>query len=132
MVWGGFESVCDEGQGAGTGYIDGVVMPMPLDARDAYARFSAACAPAFLENGALRVVDAFADDVRDGKQTDFHRAVHRQDGETAAYGWVEWPDKATRDAGWEKVMADPRMTGQDAPFDGKRMMFGGFVPIVDR
>lgn len=132
MVWGGFESVCDEGSGERTGYVDGVVIPMPSDGREAYREFAARCAPVFIEHGAVRVVDAFADDVRDGKLTDFHRAIHRQDGETAAFGWVEWRSKQERDAGWEKVMGDPRMQDQQSPFDGSRMIFGGFEPIVDR
>ncbi|WP_243846772.1 DUF1428 domain-containing protein [Sphingomonas japonica] len=131
MIYAGFETVSDAGQATGTGYIDGVVLPLPTDAREAYRSFAQACAAVFLEHGALRVVDAVGDDVPDGKHTDFNRAIHRQDGETAGFGWVEWPDKVTRDAGWEKVMADPRMHGQDAPFDGKRMMFGGFIPVVD-
>ncbi|HTG39112.1 MAG TPA: DUF1428 domain-containing protein [Sphingomonas sp.] len=131
-MWGGFDSVHVDGSGGACGYIDGVVMPVRADGRDAYARFAAATGPVFLEHGASRVADAFADDVRDGTLTDFNRAIHRQNGETAAFGWIEWPDKATRDAGWEKIMADPRMTGQDAPFDGKRMIFGGFTPLVDR
>ncbi|WP_409977370.1 DUF1428 domain-containing protein [Sphingomonas sp. Y38-1Y] len=131
MVWGGFESVADVGTPGGAGYIDGVVLPLPAAARDEYRRFCSAVAPVFLEYGATRVMDAVADDVQDGKVTDFNRAILREEGEVAAFGWVEWPDKAARDAGWEKVMADPRMTGEDAPFDGKRMIFGGFVPLLD-
>jgi uncharacterized protein YbaA (DUF1428 family) len=132
MVWGGFESVADVGAASGTGYVDGVVLPLPADRREAYRSFCNAVGPVFLEYGATRVMDAVADDVQDGKVTDFNRAILRKDGEVAAFGWVEWRDKAARDTGWEKAMADPRMSGEDAPFDGKRMIFGGFVPIVDR
>lgn len=133
MIWGGFDSVHDAGSPTGVGYIDGVVMPVRADGRADYARFAERTGPAFLEYGALRVVDAFGDDISAGKVTDFQRAVHQEDGETVAYGWVEWPDKATRDTGWEKIMADPRMTeAGEPPFDGKRMMFGGFVPLVDQ
>lgn len=131
MIWGGFECVSDVGRAAGTGYIDGVVLPLRADARDAYRTFCERVGPVFLEHGATRVMDAVADDVQDGKVTDFNRAVLREEGEVAAFGWVEWPDKSARDAGWEKVMADPRMGGEDAPFDGKRMIFGGFVPLLD-
>lgn len=131
MVWGGFESVSDVGRPGGAGYIDGVVLPLRADAHDTYRVFCEKVGPVFLEHGATRVMDAVADDVQDGKVTDFNRAVLREDGEVAAFGWVEWPDKAARDAGWEKVMADPRMGGEDAPFDGKRMIFGGFVPLLD-
>lgn len=133
MIWGGFDSVHDEGSGNGVGYVDGVVMPVRADGKAAYGRHASAAAPAFLENGALRVVDAFADDVQDGKQTDFNRAIHRQDGEVAGYGWIEWPSKEVRDAAWPKVMEHPAMKeAGEPPFDGKRMMFGGFRPIVDK
>lgn len=131
MVWGGFDSVSDVGCAGGAGYIDGMVLPLPADAHAAYRSFCEKVGPVFLEHGAVRAMDAVADDVQDGKVTDFNRAVLRKDGEVAAFGWVEWPDKAARDAGWEKVMADPRMSGEDAPFDGRRMIFGGFVPLID-
>lgn len=131
MVWGGFESVSDVGRPGGAGYVDGVVLPLRADARAAYGVFCERVGPVFLEHGAVRVMDAVADDVQDGAVTDFNRAVLREEGEVAAFGWVEWPDKAARDVGWEKVMADPRMSGEDAPFDGKRMIFGGFVPLID-
>lgn len=131
MIWGGFESVSDVGRAGGAGYIDGIVLPLRADAREAYRVFCERVGPVFLEHGAVRVMDAVADDVQDGALTDFNRAVLREEGEVAAFGWVEWPDKAARDAGWERVMADPRMSGEDAPFDGKRMIFGGFVPLID-
>lgn len=132
MVHAGFDVVHEAGDGGGTGYIDGIVLPARADDRAAYRDFARACAPVFLAAGALRVVDAYGDDVRDGTLTDFNRAIHRQDGEVPVYGWVEWPSKAVRDAGWPRIMEDPAM--KDAgppPFDGKRMMFGGFVPLLD-
>jgi uncharacterized protein YbaA (DUF1428 family) len=131
MIYGGFDSVSDVGGGSGVGYIDGIVLPLRDDARDAFGAFASSVAGVFLEYGALRVMDAVADDVRPGQHTDFLRAVHAADGERPALGWIEWPDKGTRDAGWEKIMAEPRMDGKDAPFDGKRMIFGGFMPILD-
>lgn len=131
MIHGGFESVSDAGGGPGVGYVDGVVLPLGDGARDAFGAFAASVAGVFLEYRALRVMDAVADDVKAGERTDFLRAVRAEPGERPAFGWIEWPDKAIRDAGWEKIMADERMGGQDAPFDGKRMIFGGFVPILD-
>lgn len=131
MVWGGFEGLHVAGAGEGTGYVDACVLPVPTDRRDDYLAFAQATAAIFLDHGALRVADGFGDDVQDGKQTDFNRAVLREEGETAAFGWIEWRDKAGRDAGWEKVMTDPRMEALTPPFDGKRMMFGGFTPLVD-
>ena len=69
----------------------------------------------------------------DGKQTDFRRAVQAKDDETVVFSWIEWPDKATRDAGMEKMMKDPRMNPQTnpMPFDGMRMIFGGFSPVIE-
>ena len=87
----------------------------------------------FLEYGATRVLECWGDDVPKGKQTDFQRAVQAKDDETVVFSWIEWPDKATRDAGMEKVMKDPRMSPEKnpMPFDGMRMIFGGFTPVVE-
>ncbi len=131
MVWSGFEVLLDDGPGGKAGYIDGVVLPVPADRKDAYRRFAEGAAAAFIDNGATRVVEAWGDDLSVGKVTDFHRAVRRQDDETVVFSWIEWPDKGTREAAWPSLMQDDRMSGPDRPFDGKRMIFGGFVPIVD-
>jgi uncharacterized protein YbaA (DUF1428 family) len=80
--------------------------------------------------GALRVVEGWGDDVPKGEVTDFHRAVQAKDDETVVFSWIEWPDKSTRDAAMAKMRENPRMTGEPMPFDGKRMIFGGFVPVV--
>ena len=95
----------------------------------------------FIDMGAVRVVECWADDVSDGKQTDFRRAVQATADEEIVFSWVEWPDKATRDAALETMKgwmanpesADPRMdpTANPMPFDGKRMIFGGFRPVVE-
>jgi uncharacterized protein YbaA (DUF1428 family) len=133
MIWGGFDPVHDSGSTGAPGYIDGVVLPVEAGGRDAYARHAAAMAPLFVEHGALRVMDAITDDLSPGEVVDFPRAVLQADGETVAYGWIEWPDRATRDAGWQALMADPRMAAAGTPpYDGKRMAFGGFAVILDR
>ena len=133
MIYGGFELLHEAGGGGDCGYIDGVVLPVPIEKKDAYRAFAQTSAGAFLDHGATRVVDTFGNDVPDGKVTDFRRAAHVQDGETVAFGWIEWPSKQVRDTAWEKLMNDDRlMGGGDRPFDGKRMMFGAFVPVVDR
>jgi uncharacterized protein YbaA (DUF1428 family) len=113
-------------------YIDGFVAPVHAD-RESYRAFAAEAAPIFKEYGATRVVEGWGDDVPHGKQTDFYRSVEAKEGETIVFSWIEWPDKATRDAGMAKVMTDPRMPspGDDMPFDGKRLIFGGFAAIVD-
>jgi uncharacterized protein YbaA (DUF1428 family) len=91
-------------------------------------------AATFREYGAVRVLDGWGDDVPDGKVTDYKGAVKAKPDETVVYGWVEWPSKAARDAAWPKLMADPRMQpDKDKPplFDGQRMVYGGFAPILD-
>ncbi|MHA3840470.1 DUF1428 domain-containing protein [Sphingomonas aestuarii] len=131
MIWSGFEMLHEEGSGGKPGYVDGVVLPVPRDKKEAYRDFCRTVDAAFREQGATRIVDGWGDDLMVGKQTDFHRATHRKDDETVVFSWIEWPDKATRDAAWEQLMKDERMANHDRPFDGKRMMFGGFVPVVD-
>ncbi|AJP70737.1 DUF1428 domain-containing protein [Sphingomonas hengshuiensis] len=113
-------------------YIDGFVAPVPAGKRDAYIELAAKSAPVFQEHGALQVVETFGTDVPHGKQTDFYRAVAADEGDTIVFSWIVWPDKATRDAGWEKVMADPSMApGEDMPFDPKRMIYGEFEVVLD-
>jgi len=115
-------------------YIDGFVTPAKAGTtRDDYRAFAARMAAIVKEHGAVRVVEGWGDDVPRGKRTDFHRAVEAEEGETVVFSWIEWPDKETHDAGMAKVMADPRMQpGPDGmPFDGARMIFGGFEALVD-
>ena len=92
--------------------------------------------PLFIELGAIRVIEGWGDDVPDGKITDFRRAVQATSEETVAFSWVEWPDKATRDAAMKKMTEDPRMDpstpgNPPMPFDGKRMIFGCFEQVVE-
>lgn len=131
-IMAGFESIVDTGPRAGAGYVDGFVVPVPADNKEAYREMAAFAAPIFQEYGALRVVECWGEDTPDGKVTDYNRATLRQAHERVVYSWIEWPDKAARDAGWARVMADERMKPPEvAPFDGKRMMWGGFVPLID-
>ncbi|MDH4744272.1 DUF1428 domain-containing protein [Sphingomonas sp. CBMAI 2297] len=111
-------------------YIDGFVAP--ARDRESYLAMARKAAPIFIEHGALRVVEGFGHDVPRGKVTDFYMAVKAEESETPVFSWIEWPDKATRDSGWEKMMADERMKPDgDMPFDGQRMFWGGFEAIVD-
>ena len=109
-------------------YIDGFVIAVPTANKEEFLAHARQFDPMFLEFGATRVVEGWGDDVPHGKVTDFFRAVAAKDDETVAFSWVEWPDKATRDAGMKKMMDDPRMdpSATPMPFDGKRMIFGGF------
>ena len=133
MIIGGFDSIVDDSTGGAMGYADGYVLPVPDGNKEAYRALAEKASQVFRDHGATRVVEAWGDDVPDGKVTDFARAAHKQDGETVVFSWVEWPSKEARVAGWEKVMADERMQpdGTEVPFDGKRMIYGGFAPIVE-
>ena len=113
-------------------YIDGYVIPVPTENREAYRELAILAAQIFQDHGALRVVECWGDDVPDGKVTDFRRSVKAEPGEVVVFSWIEWPSKDARDAGMAKFMADPRMKPRaPAPFDGKRMIFGGFTPLLD-
>lgn len=117
-------------------YIDGFVIAVPTDRKQAFIDHARHFDTLFLELGAIRVVECRGDNVPDGKLTDFRRAVQATADETVAFSWVEWPDKATRDAAMKKMVEDPRMDpatpgNPPMPFDGRRMIFGGFAPVVD-
>ena len=112
-------------------YIDGFVIPVPAGKKQAYREHADKAWQLFKEYGARRVVECWGDDVPDGKVTDFRRAVKVQDGENVVFGWIEWPSKAMRDAANKKMMADPRMKMEDVPFDGKRLIYGGFELLLD-
>lgn len=133
MIFAGFDPLVDEGPGGTTGYVDGFLIPVAPDQKDAFFDLARRAAPVFLEHGATRVVEAWGDDLPDGKVTDFNRATKVTDGEKVVFAWIEWPSREVRDAGQAKVMADPRMQDPGTvPFDGKRMIFGGFLPILDQ
>ena len=113
-------------------YVDGFVVPVPAGNKEAYRAMAAKAAQVFMEHGATRFVECWRDDIPDGKVTDFRRAVKAEAGENVVFAWISWPSKAVRDAGMAKVMADPRnQMGGDMPFDGKRMIFGGFQTLLD-
>ena len=131
MIYGGFKAISDHGERGLMGYLDGMLVAVPAANQAAYEKLAAKHAAIFREFGATRVVEAWGDDVPDGKITDFKGAVKAKDGEVVVYCWVEWPSKEARDAGWEKIMSDPRMNEDEMPFDGQRMIYGGFRPIVD-
>ncbi len=132
MIIAGFETISEIGPGGVPGFIDAVILPVPTANKQAYLEFAQRIAIPFLEQGATRLVDAWGVAVPEGKVTDYHRATLRQDDESVVYSWVEWPSRAVRDAAWEVLMSDERLdASKNRPFDGKRMIFGGFTPIVD-
>ncbi|HVI98866.1 MAG TPA: DUF1428 domain-containing protein [Sphingomonas sp.] len=121
----------DTGDGGAFGYVDGMVAPVPTAAKDDYLAHARMAANLFRKAGATRLVENWGVDVPDGKVTDFKRAVDAKPDETVVFSWIEWPDKQTRDAGMARIMEDPVMRDTPMPFDGKRMIFGGFVPVLD-
>lgn len=122
-------------------YIDGFVIACPEANKQKFIDHANTADSVFIEMGALRVIECWGDDVPEGKSTDFRMAVKAEPGEAVLFSWIEWPDKETRDAGMAKMTemmtdpskADPRMDPEKnpMPFDGKRMIFGGFVPVVE-
>jgi len=113
-------------------YIDGFVIPVPADKKQAYREMAAKASPIFKEYGATRIVECWGDDVPDGKITDFKRAVKAEPGENIVFSWIVWPSKEVRDAANQKMRDDPRMKmPPDMPFDGKRMIMGGFEILLD-
>lgn len=114
-------------------YIDGFVAAVPTSSIEVYRQYANSFAKIFKEYGALRVVESWGDDVPDGKLTSFPMAVQCQEGETVVFSWIEWPSKEARMTAWEKMQADVRFHPETSPmpFDGKRMIYGGFQQIVD-
>lgn len=136
MIFGGFETLVDDGTPPGTtgaGYVDGFVLPVPAGNRDAYRDLSRQASIVFREHGVTRYVECWGVDVPAGEVTDFRRAAHAQDGEEIVFAWCEWPDKAAREAGHAKIMADERLAKapDPMPFDGQRMIYGGFASVSD-
>ncbi|MDB5936276.1 MAG: ybaA [Massilia sp.] len=116
-------------------YVDGFVTPVPKDKLDAYKAMSRTCGEIWREFGALSFRENVADDVKPGKLTSFPQAVNLEDNEVVVFSWIEYNSRAERDAINDKVMKDPRlaefMKPESMPFDGKRMIYGGFETIVD-
>jgi uncharacterized protein YbaA (DUF1428 family) len=134
MIYGGFQPIVEEGSRAGAGYVQGFVVPVPEGKREAYRKVAREMWDVFKGYGALRVVEAWGDDVPEGKVTDFRRSVKAEAGETTVFSFVEWESREVCDAASKKMESDPAMqppAGMDMPFDGKRMIFGGFTPVVE-
>ncbi|MEG8017025.1 DUF1428 domain-containing protein [Sphingomonas sp. LR55] len=133
MIYAGFQAEVEEGAATGTGYVDGFILPVSPADTNAYFTMARTASAVFRDHGAIRVVETWGDDVPAGEKTDYARAAHATTDEVVVYAWVEWPDKLTRDAGILKVTADARMQTPpaDLPFDGKRVIYGGFTTILD-
>jgi uncharacterized protein YbaA (DUF1428 family) len=141
MIFSGFTSILNRGSPNGAGYIDGFVIPVEQTKHADYQALAEAAAPIFMEHGATAVVETWGEDLMKGDVTDFYKAVNATEDETIVFSWIAWPDRTARNEGNRATMDDARfqpgagdgMPGDmPMPFDGKRMIFGGFVPIVDQ
>jgi uncharacterized protein YbaA (DUF1428 family) len=114
-------------------YVDGFVAAVPTANRAIFKKHAEAAAVVFKEHGAVKVVECWGDDVPDGKLTSFPMAVKREDDETVVFSWIIWPSRKVRDEGMKNAMADPRLQPgmNPMPFDGKRLIYGGFEMIVE-
>ncbi|RUO38933.1 DUF1428 domain-containing protein [Aliidiomarina taiwanensis] len=114
-------------------YVDGFVVAVPTANKEKYIEHAKESAHVFKDHGALRVIESWGDDVPEGEVTSFPRAVKCAADETVVFSMVIWPSKDIRNAGWNAIMEDPRMQpGQmPMPFDGKRLIYGGFEKILD-
>lgn len=114
-------------------YVQGFVIAVPTANREAFRTYAAGAARVFKELGALSVVECWGDDVPEGELTSFRRAVKAEADETVVFAWVVWPSKAVHDEAIPRTALDPRFDRRTnpIPFDGKRMIYGGFVPIVE-
>lgn len=133
LIYGGFEPIVERGKETPDSYVQGFIVPVPAAKRDDYRRLAADVWPLFEEYGALRVVEAWDDDVPEGKLTDFRRAVKAEPDEKIVFSLMEWPSREVCDASGDKMMQDERMKpppGVEMPFDGKRMVYGGFTRVV--
>ncbi|QYF93629.1 DUF1428 domain-containing protein [Massilia sp. PAMC28688] len=116
-------------------YVDGFVVPIPKENIEAYRAMSERCGAIWREHGALEFKECIADDVKPGKVTSFPQSVILEDNETVAFSWITYNSREERDAINDKVMKDPRMADmmkpESMPFDGKRLIYGGFTMLVD-
>src|SRR5688572_19629293 len=132
MIFGGFQPINDTGKATKPGYVDGSLIAVPAANKAAYREMADKHAAILKEYGATRTVDAWGDDLPDGKVTDYKGAVKAKPDETVVFSWIEWPSKEARDAGWEQARKDPRMKDTSMPFDGQRLVYGGFSTLIDQ
>jgi uncharacterized protein YbaA (DUF1428 family) len=132
MIFGGFQPINDSGKSSKAGYVDGCLIAVPKANKDAYKEMADKYAAILKEYGATRTVDAWGDDVRDGKVTDYKGAVKARPDEVVVFSWIEWPSKDARDQGWNAAQQDPRMKELKMPFDGQRLVYGGFATLLEQ
>ncbi len=114
-------------------YVDGFVLAVPTRNKAAYVKMAKMSVKMFRKLGALRIVETWSADVPKGKWTDFYRSVKAKKTESIVFAWIEWPSRKVRNAAMKRMMADPQHGEmfKEMPFDGKRMIFGGFSTLLD-
>jgi len=112
-------------------YFDGILLPVPTDKKEDYRAHALQAAAVFKRHGAVSMTECWGDDLPEGKINSMHTAVLREPHETVVLNWIVWPSKEVRDAAWPKIMEDPEMNGAEMPFDGKRMIYGGFELLLE-
>lgn len=134
MIFSGFTPIMEAGSDQGMGYVDGFVIPVEEKKKADYLAVAEWSAPIFMEHGTQGIVETWGDDLMHGEVTDFYKAVDAKEGETVVFSWMAYPSREARDKAQSASMADKRFEKEapDMPFDGKRLIMGGFVPIVDK
>ncbi|MFT3688258.1 DUF1428 domain-containing protein [Paenirhodobacter sp.] len=112
-------------------YFTGYITAVPVANREDYISHLRAAWPLCRKYGATRMVETWGVDVPRGKINDLWGAVNAREDEAVVFSWTEWPDKATSDAAWQGMRDDPAMAAMEMPFDGSRMIFGGFAPVFE-
>lgn len=113
-------------------YVDGMLCAVPTSHEQAYIEHAEEMAAVFQRHGAIAIAECWGDDIPPGETNSLHTAVMRRPDETVVLSWITWPSKAVRDEAWEEIRNDPEMAGREMPFDGQRMIFGGFQLVVER
>ncbi len=132
MIYGGFQPIVEEDTATPGSHVQGFILAVPAANKEAYRKMAQESWPMFQEFGALRLVECWDDDVPEGKLTDFRRAVKAEAHEKVVFSIMEWPSREVCAKAHELMMQDERMAAMpEMPFDGKRMVFGGFSPIVE-
>ncbi len=114
-------------------YVDGFVIAVPTANKELYIEHAKVAAKVLKEYGAIKLVENWGDDVPKGEHTSLPHALHAGNDETVVFSWIVWPSKEVRDVGLPRAMSDHRLSQDEhpTPFDGERMMFGGFQTILE-
>ena len=113
-------------------YVDAMLCAVPTANKETYLAHAEKAADAFERHGALAVAECWGADVPEGRTNSLHTAVMRRPDETVVFSWIVWPSKAVRDEAWQRITDDPMFSQQQMPFDGQRLIYGGFDAVLER